>query len=999
MPRSGRNRRFAILSDETSLVDISSDGTLLRSEGSKGTMANPHKLSPAATGKSTNKLQSLFNPFTKTQDKMDQLTELLNTYSAHGLPPLPDWITRGRLHYDSNTLYLERHWSDIVAFHEKMNKRQRDQQEALWELLTTEVEYIRKIKVIIDLFYCCLVNLQANQLLNEINLDMVFSNVCDVFYATCHFWVVHMSQVLKRSRETKEPLDPCLLKSGFQVFDKLFEPYIKYCLDLEYCRDYLKCKIKDNDLFRTFIMWAEGQTQCSRLSLVDLIAKPFQRITKYSLLLFAIKKPLEKMETNGDVDQQKRDISKMVQQVEKFVLQVNKAMRQRHEHMQLSVLMDKIDSYEAVEVPSDECLKMTEQFCKFDLSMPMPGCGESEKRNLLFEGGLKFKDNYTKTDVYCFLFTDMLLITKPTGKRGDKVKVFKPPMRLDKIVVQSMRDVASFMVLYLNEYGMAQAVYTLHGDSKVWVAHLTKAQRDFQERRHNFESQKSRDHDRGGSCDAGLLLRESQDPYRFPRDTDLDGPSAIQYRSQLSVPSLFGSEASGEVFDRKISSERIKRKVLNNSISEKGQDSLDDTAKEGGSTNRLSSSSYDLHNTQENSTATAIRSKMSSKRPSISHHRRHSSDPIRDLESLTTALLSSSFPGASEGDATDPVKLNWNLGESHTETDADTPSSGKNSDSSNLNLESGGSKTSLNVNPLKPISSEVEIVVPDKSSSEPDFASKFQTYSEEIIGPLEGATIPMLTLRQPSICNALAPTTSKESNSTATLACQDTEPNASRSQALSKGDQRDGEAALVNTTPVESSTEKSDDTISEVEAIPGTKDSLMTPKSTEGSSEETDSEPLQSCEDEFNPDLVDNKTRKTSTSEASESNRDEEFHMCYLPEEYSSLPSPPRSTTNEFPPWSKAPLQRKTVVFLEASTQTPLEFLIAGYFDLTSSPDLRSQCTYRSASRSLPNIFEFKPCSELSVPLLCSKEMTAEKRAISVPMSSLFQASTQSKVH
>ena len=47
-----------------------------------------------------------------------------------------------------------------------------------------------------------------------------------------------------------------------------------------------------------------------------------------------------------------------VQQVEKFVLQVNKAMRQRHEHMQLSVLMDKIDSYEAVDVPSDECLKV-----------------------------------------------------------------------------------------------------------------------------------------------------------------------------------------------------------------------------------------------------------------------------------------------------------------------------------------------------------------------------------------------------------------------------------------------------------------------------------------------------------------------------------------------------------------------------------------------------------------------------------------------------------------
>jgi len=40
------------------------------------------------------------------------------------------------------------------------------------------------------------------------------------------------------------------------------------------------------------------------------------------------------------------------------------------------------------------------------------------------------------------LFTDMLLVTKPATKRGggDKVKIIKPPMRLDKIVVYGLRD-------------------------------------------------------------------------------------------------------------------------------------------------------------------------------------------------------------------------------------------------------------------------------------------------------------------------------------------------------------------------------------------------------------------------------------------------------------------------------------------------------------------------------------------------------------------------------
>ena len=46
-----------------------------------------------------------------------------------------------------------------------------------------------------------------------------------------------------------------------------------------------------------------------------------------------------------------------------------------------------------------------------------------------------------QSDVYCFLFTDMFLVTKPATKRGDKVRVIKPPMRLDKIIICGLRDV------------------------------------------------------------------------------------------------------------------------------------------------------------------------------------------------------------------------------------------------------------------------------------------------------------------------------------------------------------------------------------------------------------------------------------------------------------------------------------------------------------------------------------------------------------------------------
>ena len=46
-------------------------------------------------------------------------------------------------------------------------------------------------------------------------------------------------------------------------------------------------------------------------------------------------------------------------------------------------------------------------------------------------------------DVCCFLLTDMILISKPTTKKGDKVKIIKPPMRLDRILVYSLRDMGT----------------------------------------------------------------------------------------------------------------------------------------------------------------------------------------------------------------------------------------------------------------------------------------------------------------------------------------------------------------------------------------------------------------------------------------------------------------------------------------------------------------------------------------------------------------------------
>ena len=49
---------------------------------------------------------------------------------------------------------LEEHWTDLVSNAASLNERIRNQQDAIWELIETEVHYIRTLKVIQDVSIC-----------------------------------------------------------------------------------------------------------------------------------------------------------------------------------------------------------------------------------------------------------------------------------------------------------------------------------------------------------------------------------------------------------------------------------------------------------------------------------------------------------------------------------------------------------------------------------------------------------------------------------------------------------------------------------------------------------------------------------------------------------------------------------------------------------------------------------------------------------------------------
>ena len=48
-----------------------------------------------------------------------------------------------------------------------------------------------------------------------------------------------------------------------------------------------------------------------------------------------------------------------IEVVEQFGVQVNRVMRQQLEHERLSNIIERIEAYDAVEVPNDECMKVS----------------------------------------------------------------------------------------------------------------------------------------------------------------------------------------------------------------------------------------------------------------------------------------------------------------------------------------------------------------------------------------------------------------------------------------------------------------------------------------------------------------------------------------------------------------------------------------------------------------------------------------------------------------
>ena len=176
----------------------------------------------------------------------------------------------------------------------------------------------------------------------------------------------------------------------------------------------------------------------------------------------------------------------MIENAEHATSLLNTEMNNNDLRIQLNEIMKTLESYDAVD---------TEEYDKFfhsqgvhhyvNLLHPMPFVAGNKHRRIFTKGDLKMREgkNGPKMEVHAILFTDMLLICKPTSRRNDRYRIIKPPLHSLNLRCYLFTDNPGFYLTAINEFG-APAMFLMmftsgFEDARRWIEMIDMAKTEF----------------------------------------------------------------------------------------------------------------------------------------------------------------------------------------------------------------------------------------------------------------------------------------------------------------------------------------------------------------------------------------------------------------------------------------------------------------------------------------------------------------------------------------
>ncbi|XP_052752715.1 uncharacterized protein LOC113520702 isoform X2 [Galleria mellonella] len=397
-----------------------------------------------------------------------ELSNLLAEFTKNGVPPLKGFCVANVHDEALRYVFWAENPQNLEELYDikKLSPNEEARQAVIRELIVTEADYIRHLMAIVEVFIAAAHALQDSGKLLEVDTERLFSNIPDVLNASLYFWEITIYPMLLDSAEKSAPFNTEFMAQGFCRFRDLFQPYEKYVSEQTKALDYLR-SLSSNSDFMMYLTWCHSQKSCNRLQLSDIMVKPMQRLTKYSLIL-------RRVIAHTDAEPERTSLIAMESFSKNYVLDLNRSIRQREELERLEALANSIDAYE-LDFKDEDMDKYFRQYAQLNLKAPMVNCLPSHSRTLIHQGDLRFKDNINpkEIEVRVVLLTDMLLVCKKQLSKNSAYpfKLIRPKYMVDKLLHfpkcnRNSKEISALIFVMLDDVGSATHAFSLSETNK-----------------------------------------------------------------------------------------------------------------------------------------------------------------------------------------------------------------------------------------------------------------------------------------------------------------------------------------------------------------------------------------------------------------------------------------------------------------------------------------------------------------------------------------------------
>ncbi|XP_066518736.1 ephexin-1 isoform X2 [Hoplias malabaricus] len=280
-------------------------------------------------------------------------------------------------------------------------------QESMFEVLTSEVSYLRSLRVLTEHF---LESRELNDTLTVLDKKTLFSNILRIREVSEKF----LKDLEDRLDKSLLITDICDIISYHAQHN--FPAYIDYVRNQIYQEKTYSTLMQTNTQFATVIARLQESPVCQRLPFISFLLLPFQRITRIKMLIENIlKRTAEETEKEESSSKALTAVSKIIEECN---TQVGK-MKQMEELIEINKTLE-FDKLKAVPIISQN------RFL--------------EKRGELQEmakGGTIFNLKHKFIPIYLFLFNDLLVIA---NKKGSERYLVVDHAHRSLVQVQTMNE-------------------------------------------------------------------------------------------------------------------------------------------------------------------------------------------------------------------------------------------------------------------------------------------------------------------------------------------------------------------------------------------------------------------------------------------------------------------------------------------------------------------------------------------------------------------------------